>query len=297
MNYKMDWRDIPSLPALRAFEAAVRFGSLSEAARSLNVTHAAIAQHVRALEADFGTSLLTRQGRGVAPTPEGQSLANGLLGGFEQIEQAVRALRSDQDRRPLQISVTPIFASNWLMPRIGGFWSEYPDIPLAINPSTDLVDLARDGIDVAIRYGMGTWPGLTAEMLSQGDFWLVAHPELIAGREAQSVADVQDLPWVMDDFTAERYRLLKLAGVDPDALNIRHVTTTTLVIPAVKSGLGVSILSRSIIKPDVDAGTLVRICTLHQDGLGYYMVTRPVEHSGKLKTFMHWLRQSAEILD
>ena len=89
----MDWRDIPSLSALRAFEAAARLESFSGAARALNVTHAAIAQHVRALEDEFGETLMERQGRNMVPTPAGRRFAHDLEAGFSEIAAGVRALR------------------------------------------------------------------------------------------------------------------------------------------------------------------------------------------------------------
>jgi len=178
----MDWRNIPSLSALRAFEAAARCQSFSQAARELNVTHAAIAQHVRALEAEFSESLIRRQGRGIATTPAGQALAEQLRAGFSVIAEGIQELRDQSPDRPLNIAVTPAFATNWLMPRIGEFWALHPDIALNINPSTKLVDLKGDGFDLAIRFGKGAWPGTSPEILTEGSFLVVAHPKLIGDR-------------------------------------------------------------------------------------------------------------------
>ena len=114
----MDWKDIPSLAALRAFEAAARTGSLSAAGRELNVTHAAIAGHVRALESFFGVTLLTRTPKGMDPTPEGALLSRGLSDGFGTLIAACRDL-SDRGRvRPISVTTTPTFAEHWLMPPI-----------------------------------------------------------------------------------------------------------------------------------------------------------------------------------
>ena len=110
----MDWRDIPSLSALRAFEAAARLGSLSEAARALNVTHAAIAAHVRALETEFGQPLLRRSGRGMVPTQAGLELSRDLGSGFAEIAAGVRALKRGREDRPVILTTTPSFAENWL---------------------------------------------------------------------------------------------------------------------------------------------------------------------------------------
>ena len=194
----MDWRDIPSLAALRAFEAAARTGSLTKAASELNVTHAAIAQHVRTVEDTVGAPLLTRAGRGMALTDKGAQLAAPLSDSIAQIIAAVRQVSNEAQNAPLAVTVTPSFAENWLMPRLGAFWAMHPEITLSVTPSNAIVDLRRDGYDMAIRYGMGKWPGLDASFLVSGDFIVVAAPSLLGDRKACTVADLQDFPWLFE---------------------------------------------------------------------------------------------------
>lgn len=117
----MDWRPIPSLSALRAFEAMARLGGLSAAARELNVTHAAIAQHIRYLEDFLTVKLAYRDGRGMRLTPSGSALSKALQDGFKTIAGGIRSVKVDHEARPLQITLTPGFAENWLMPRLGSF--------------------------------------------------------------------------------------------------------------------------------------------------------------------------------
>jgi len=138
-----NWHEIPSLPALRAFEAAARHGSFSAAARDLNVTHAAIGQHVRALEDYYGQSLMHREGRGMTTTAEGHRLATALTEAFDQIASASADLMRQTAARALRVAVTPSFAANWLMPRIGHFWETHPEIELEIIPSMALVEQDR----------------------------------------------------------------------------------------------------------------------------------------------------------
>lgn len=289
----MDWNRLPSLSALRAFEAAARLSSFSKAAAELNVTHAAIAQHVRALEAEFATSLITRQGRGVVATDEGRDLATALQTGFLTIAEGVETLRSTRAQRPLNISTTPSFATNWLMPRIGDFWALHPDIALNINPSADLVDLRADGFDLGIRFGRGGWPGVTSELLTDGNFWVVANPSLIADRDATCVAELTDLTWLAEDFLKERFGLLENEGVDPATLNIKLLHTSALVDSGIRSGLGIGIMPRSLVERDVTAGNLVKICTLSQEGFGYHMITLPDRAPKGLRELTKWLRSQA----
>lgn len=295
----MDWAKVPSLAALRAFEAAERHGSFSRAARELNVTHAAIAHHVRSLEAEFAETLIVRQGRGVAATSAGQQLALGLRSGFGEIAEAVEALRAKVADRPLALSLTPAFAEKWLMPRIGDFWAKYPEVALNINPSLELSNLQNDGFDISIRFGDGDWPGVEAEMLTDGDFWVVAHPgllsghaDLVAGREISCLADVIDLPWVMERHMLSRRGLIEREGLDLEQVDLTILNTSGLVQSAVLAGLGLTVQPKTLVEGMVARGELQNICTLSQPGVGYYMVTLPGRNPPGLRVFKAWLRAS-----
>lgn len=289
----MDWHCIPSLAALRAFEAAARHQSLSAAARELNVTHAAIAQHVRALEQEFSDSLLVRQGRGVAATAAGRALAERLGDGFQTIAEAVGDLRDRNADRPINITVTPGFAGSWLMPRIGAFWAKHPEIQVNINPSCSVLDLRQEGFDMGVRYGAGDWPKLEAEMLTAAAYCAVAHPDLVTGREVRSLHDLTDLPWVMDSYEREQHRVLEGEGIDLAALDVTLLSTNDLALSAALAGLGVTVQPSSIVERDVRSGQLVKLFELKDNGLGYHMVTVPGRSTPHLRTFMAWLRKVA----
>ncbi len=293
----MDWTRVPSLAALRAFEAAARHQSFSAAARELNVTHAAIAHHVRSLEVEFSENLVTRQGRGVAITSVGLQLAEDLQSGFSTISEGVERLRSRHEGRPLCISITPAFATNWLMPRIGEFWAKHPEITLNIHPSIDPVDLQKDGYDLAIRYGCGSWPKLKSELLTDGDFWVVAHPDLIKDRNVTCVPDVADLPWLMEKHTMERKSILEREGIDFEKIQATLLNTNGLVLSAAAAGLGVTLQPKSLVEGKIEAGELVKICELSQPDLGYYIVTLPDRQAKGLRPFLNWLRSKAPQTD
>jgi LysR family glycine cleavage system transcriptional activator len=274
---------------LRAFEAATRLGSFSAAARELNVTPAAIAQHVRALETDLGRSLVVRDGRGIATLPEGLALAEGLARGFATIADAVEQSRSETEAQPLTLAVTPSFATDWLMPRIGSFWADHPEIGLTINPSISLVDLRRDGVDLAIRWGDGSWPGLESELLTDGEFWVIAHPKLLAGRPP-TLDVARELPWVQERFVLERERLLSQVGLDPEQLVIREMETGVLARAALRAGLGVTMVPRVLVEEDVADGSLVLIHQFNEAPLGYHMVTLPGRVSPRVRVLKRWLK-------
>ena len=284
---------MPSLPALRAFEAAARHASLSAAARSLNVTHAAIAQHVRALEDHFGCALMHRDGKGMALTDQGLRLAGALTEGFTTIAEAVEELQRRDAQRGLRIATTPSFAENWLMPRIGSFWSEHPDIGLELVPSVQSVDLRRDGFDVALRYGRGDWSGLDSEMLVSGTQTVVAAPGHIPGDRIEELSDLTHARWIQIGLRREDNLWLQDHGFDIDAMEIAYLDTGALVLQAVRAGHGVSVQPRPIVENDLSLGSLVALYKDVTTDLAYHIVTRPGRVSDQLRVFLSWLRKQA----
>lgn len=286
----MNWRDIPTLAALKGFEAAARAGSFSAAARELNVTHAAIAQHVRAVEAHLGMSLLNREGRKMVLTEAGAQLAADLHDGFSTIIDGVTRLSEDAQARPLSISVTPNFAEYWLMPRLHHFWELHPEITVSVTASNDLVDLKRDGYDLVIRYGTGDFPGLDAQFLVAGDYVVVATPELLAGRSACSIADLCDLTWLFSPHLPVYKRWAGENGLDLEGTNIRDVSSMSMITAAVRAGGGVSVVIRAMVESDIAAGRLVVVQEAENTDLGYYIVTQQGPLPDKVRLFQRWLR-------
>lgn len=290
----MDWSQIPSLSALRAFEATARLLSFSKAAAELNVTHAAIAQHVRGLEADLGEQLVVRDGRGLALTHNGHMLATRLRAGFEEIAFGIDDLRRLHDNRPMGVTVTPAFAANWLMPRMGAFWREHPDISINIQPSTELVDLIRSPFDIAIRFGDGKWAGLESQLLTHGDFHVVAHPDLVAGKKIETIKDTEEFVWLLDDHTVERRTLLESVGLNFDNVNLQLMSNTPVILSAVSAGLGVTMQPRTLIERELQNGEFQVLFKMQTVKLGYYLVWPEARDSKKMRTFRKWLLKAAQ---
>lgn len=286
----MDWRSIPSLSSLRAFEAAARLGSFSGAGRELNVTHAAIAQHVRSLEADLDLSLAYREGRGLALTDEGRALATGLLDGFGTIASTVADLTAAQAERPIRLSVTPSFANKWLMPRLGAFWKKHPNIPLSLHPERKIVDLRRDGRDIAIRCGRGGWTGVDYELFLPAGYSVVATPSLMKGRKSLTFGEMTEMPWLAEEDWPEQFAWLKSTGLDPENLSVTRMETEELARAGARSGYGLHIELAALCREELANGTLVEAFTSNEPGFGYYIVTRPGLHKPALRSLIKWLK-------
>jgi len=286
----MDWRNIPSLAGLRAFEATARLSSFSAAGRELNVTHAAIAQHVRGLEDFFAQGLIFRQGRKMELTPSGQRLAAALSDGFLTIQAGVNDLRSEAEDRPLKITLTPSFAESWLMPRLGEFWTDHPEIELALLPGIGLADLRRDGVDLAIRYGKGVWQGYQSELLASAQFVVVATKEYIGNRKVSNLSDLSDVKWLIESDRRDQSLWAEEQGLDLANIEITNFPTATLVHLAARAGYGVAISTQAVVDHDLENGSLVSLFTAESGTLGYYLVTRKEVQSKKLAVFIKWLK-------
>lgn len=288
----MDWRSMPPLAALRAFSAFAETGNLTQAGAALNVSHAAVSQQLRALEAHLGLRLLDRSGRALALTQDGRQLADALSLGFGAIAGAVQELAGREADRPLHISVTPSFAGHWLLPRLAGFSQAYPDISLRIDPSPLLVDLTPGGIDLALRFGDGAWPGLDAEPLLPAPLAVVAAPALLEGRRIDSPRDLVDLPWIEELGTTEASTWLTTHGAAPEAARRRTQLPGNLMLESARQGQGALITVRLFVEPDIAAGRLVELFEVRQDS-AYHIVTRPGVLRPGARAFVAWLRREA----
>ncbi|WP_299284448.1 LysR family transcriptional regulator [uncultured Tateyamaria sp.] len=142
----------PSLPALRAFEAAARHGRFRAAAEELHVTPTAISHHIRGLEDQLGVQLFLRSGRDVVLSEDGKRLAEATARAFGILDEAVRTVQR-QSRKVVRLVAGPIFTARWLMPRISDFWQTHPQTELEVLPSFRPGAGDRENIDIVIRWG------------------------------------------------------------------------------------------------------------------------------------------------
>lgn len=284
----MDWKQIPSLASLRAFEATARCGSFVGAARELNVTDAAIRQHVRALEAHFGSALVTRAGRGISCTKLGEELAAGLKAGFERIQTTVEETHRQRERKPVRVALTPAFAENWLIPRLPQFWSKHPDIQIDLAPSLKNADLEGGHYDLAIRYGRGDWGDAKTQFLVSADYTIVASPQLVRPEMVSEVNELRDAVWLFEDSRQEHRDWARNHGLDFEAKQNRFYPNNSLVLSAVRAGHGYSVQSHALVETDLATGALIAVLREHVAGLGYYLVSPPQSREDA-RIFTAWM--------
>lgn len=285
----MDWRHIPSLTSLRAFEAVARTSGFSVAARELNVTHAAISQQVRGLEAELGVPLVIRSGRGMEITVQGEALAAALSEGFGTIEAAIMALAAQDKDRPVGVTATAAFTSEWLMPRLRDFWKTHPDIAISLHPDPRPVDLRRDGMDLGVRYGRGNWPGVQAQLLTSARMVVAADPSLVPEPGPLSLERLQSLPWVLMSDWPEQRAWLESIGLDLSRLHVTVVLTEELAMTAARQGLGLVVQDRALVDQDIASGRLTLVHDREDTLPAYFLVTAPGPLRRPAQIFYDWL--------
>ena len=249
---------LPPFAALRTFEAAARHPNFSAAAAELHVTPGAISRQIAELEERLGVVLFLRGARRAQLTATGAQLAERLRVAFGLLHEAVRGVeRADEGR--VVVALLPSFASRWLLPRLPAFAEAHPGIDLELRPSREVVDLDRSGIDLAIRYGRGKWPGTASAKLLRERLFPVCTPELAQRHRPRTLDDVLAMPLIHDlDFPWSH--LLQHHGLRvPRRLPGIRVDDSSIALQAAERGQGV-LLARSVLVADAIAtGRLVRL--------------------------------------
>ena len=296
----MDQR-LPSLNALRAFETMARHLSLTKAARELHVTPAAVSHQIKALEADLGVTLLRRVGGEFVLSETAQVALPVLSSGFDQIAEAARRLRTDQARHFLTLSVGPTFAASWLVRRLGAFKASFPEIDVRLETTDRMTDFIRDGVDVAIRFGSGSYPGLQGIRLFDEEIFPVCSPDLLErGPPLVEPADLAGhsllhVDWTMGQpagDTLDWQMWLRAAGAaQVDAERGARFSHSNLALQAAIAGQGVALGSESLAGDDLAAGRLVRPfdVTLPMNFAYYLVYPEDTAERPKIANFRQWI--------
>ncbi len=291
-----------SLSGLRAFEAAARHQSFSAAAEELCVTHGAISQQIKRLEAHTKLELFQRHNRGVRLTKAGATLLPVLSDCFDKMGEALDALSPNAGLGSLKVTTTPFFASRWLLPRLKRWRQGNRDADVDLHPSLQMLDLAKEGIDLGIRCGRPPWPGLRAELLLPIHLSPLCSPKILEGPQAlKRPGDLQQQNLIHADISShprgeEWNTWLAAAGMaalsDGSGL---HFHEPALALQAAADGLGVAMGYLEFARADIEAGRLVQPFALSvRHDFSYYLVHadgQPLKENAV--AFAEWIRQEA----
>jgi LysR family glycine cleavage system transcriptional activator len=282
---------LPPMQALRAFEAAARMQSLTKAAAALNLTHGAIGHQIKALEETLGVRLTARVGRGIRLTDEGERFARRVRVALAEIGDAVREISERSNPRQLRVSVVPSFAARWLLPRIGRFIATHRDLDVDIRAGAAFVDFERDDVDIAIRQGLGVWPGVIAEHLLDDVFFPVCSPRFAQRNRLMRPQDLAGQTLLRSD--GEYWKpWFEAAGLDwPEPERGPMYSDSSHVLQAAAEDQGVALTRSSLIGNDIRNGLLVQPFDVTVPAQRkYYLVYPPrFAQSEKLDVFRRWL--------
>jgi LysR family glycine cleavage system transcriptional activator len=284
---------LPPLAAVRAFEAAARHGSFTKAAAELGMTQAAVSYQVKLLEDRLGAPLFLRLPKRVALSEAGKRLAAPVSEAFQRLEAAFAAMRETSEG-VLSVTVIMSFANNWLVPRLGTFQLAHPNIAVRLETSQHVVDFTREEVDVGIRSGRGSWPGLKAHLLMPTEFTPLCSPALLAraGR-LESPADLLRLPLLdwRDEWWRQWFALAGIADPKPAPHPTIELESQVLLGQAAMAGQGVAILTPAYFAADITAGRLVQPFDLVGRSESSFWLVYPQERqsSPKIRAFRDWI--------
>lgn len=291
-------RKLPSLNALRAFEAAARHQSFTLAAQELCVTQGAVSHQVKALEEELQLRLFQRRANRLQLTRAGERYLETVREAFDRIEAATRDLGRRRGGRGLAVSTSPNFAAKWLVPRLGRFTEKYPAADIALELSAGHADFAGGEIDLAIRYGDGAWPGLQCVRLSREYLLPVAAPGLPVAASRQALAR-QALLHAHDHGAWAKW--LEAEGEKEAALRGLVFNQESAVIDAAVAGQGVALARSTLVVHDLAQQRLVlAFDRVEPIGESYWLV-RPApagpssaKPSPAVPAFQAWLLEEFE---
>lgn len=289
---------LPPLSAVRVFEAAARHLSFTRAADELGMTQAAVSYQIKLLEERIGAALFLRRPREVQLTDVGQHLAPEIGRGFEILRGAFSEL-SAETASTLTVNTLHTFAAQWLAPRLGRFQLAHPNIAVRLETEDRLVDFAKENVDVAVRGGFGTWPGLAAHRLLPVRFTPMLSPAAAAAiGGVHTPEDILKLP-LLDPQDPWWPLWLDACGLDRTVLaqQNRSLAGAAQLIAAASAmaGHGVALLTPDYYATEIAAGRLLQpFEKVIETGSSYWLVYPETRRNApKLRAFRDWILQEA----
>ncbi|MER9504709.1 transcriptional regulator GcvA [Mesorhizobium sp. M0579] len=287
-------RRLPSLNALKAFEAAARHESFTRAADELSVTQGAVSHQVKALEVELGIRLFDRERQKLSITRAGLSYLEVVRDAFDRIALGTQRIQHLSRAGALTVSTSPDFAAKWLVNRLGRFAETHPDIDLRISATMHHVDFAREDVDLAVRHGDGNWAGHDVVRLCSEQLFAVCSPKL--HQRIREPSDVLKFPLLHLDDPKDWSEWLEAAGVvDAELSHGPVLNRASMVIDAAVDGQGVALARTTLAAWDLINGRLVRpFATALRLSKTYWIVCpKATSTLPKITTFRDWLLAEA----
>lgn len=285
-------RFLPSLSLLAAFEATARLGSVTAAARELNLTQSAVSRQIAALEAQLEVELFHRERQTVRLTTGGEAYAREVREALKIISSASLSLRANPHGGTLKLAILPTFGTRWLAPRLPQFLREHSGVQVNLITRIGVFDFRSEGLDAAIHFGQPNWPGAEATLLRPEIVIPACAPELKAQYDFRTPADLRQAPLLHLTSRPDAWeRWLDAHGAPSDHVHGMLFDQFATLAQVARSGLGIALLPQFLAEEEFAAGALVPAieAPLHTDE-AYYLVWPPERgNHPPLKAFRDWL--------
>ncbi|KVR41958.1 beta-lactamase transcriptional regulator PenR [Burkholderia multivorans] len=284
----------PHLPlnALRAFESSARHLNFTRAGLELSVTQAAVSQQVRALEERLGCALFTRLPRGLDLTDEGRALLPVLSDAFSRIETVLQQFDGGRLRQVLTLGVVGTFALGWLMPRLKRFRDTHPFVELRLRTHNNVVDLAAEGLDFAIRFGQGNWPATRNERLFDAPLTALCAPDI--ARRLTQPAELAHETLLRSYRTDEWLGWFDAAQLEPWTVNGPVFDSSRLMVEAAMQGVGIALAPACMFERELQLGLLARPLDIDVHAGGYWLTSlKSKSLTPAMTLFRDWITAEA----
>ena len=291
----------PPIAALRAFESAARHLNFTRAAEELHVTQSAISHQIKHIEELWGFKLFKRQGRGIELTENASKLSPLIGDFFSQLSTTLNALEEFNDEGYIRLALSQSFALKWMVPRLGDFSNQYPDIDITIITMPSPAELEFNDADLAVFYSPGDHENYTVIPLLHGYSFPVCSPDFFKNdiKKLKKPEDLVKLPLLrrLNIDAAPRWRdWFAQAGVETYTLpKGLHFPNSSMALQAAIDGQGVALARSSHVADDIAAGRLIKLFDTYVQGDSRYNLVIP-ENKLDLPTvqlFIAWIKDEA----
>lgn len=291
---------LPPTQALIAFEAAVRHGGFSRAGEEIGLTQSAVSRQIAQLEDMLQTPLFDRIGRRVRLNEAGRAYAEELLPALDAIRRATARVSARPSQTALRVATLPSFGMRWLAPRLPQLTARHPDLVIDFAARSQPFDFGHEDFDAAVHFGVAAdWPGVAMDFLFREEAVPVCSPGWLAAHPLREPADLLHAPLLSQISRRDAWaRWLTMAGVDASGLAQGPAYEHFLMLAqACAAGVGVALIPSFLIRPELEAGTLVipfaRPLSTEQ---AYYLVyPTGALGAGPLAQFRDWMVEQARV--
>lgn len=289
-------RFLPSTALLSAFEAVSRTGSVTAAAKELDLTQSAVSRQIKTLEEQLGVELFIRERQTVRLTLAGDGYAREIREALRRISSASLNLRANPHGGTLNLAILPTFGTRWLAPRLGRFLAANPGVTINLVTRLSSFDFRLDSIDAAIHFGHPLWPGAELTFLMSEKTVPACSPNFRDRYGISQPSDLVDVPLLHLTTRPDAWEQWFADNeVPPQTVHGMLFDQFATAAQAAIAGLGVALLPTFLIEDELKRGDLVASVNREMESKERYYLAFPAERAdyAPLSAFRDWIVREA----